>query len=95
LQTNEDQDYVFTIVNGKTVIRNIKILGQSETSTAVDGVEDDAQVIMNPPPGLLEGVSVQVIAGAVAAVATPPATAQGVSTPAGTKGTDGSSTVKP
>jgi multidrug resistance efflux pump len=60
LQTNEDQNYVFAVVNGKAVIRNITILGQSETSTVVSGVEEGAQVIMNPPPGLLEGVNVKI-----------------------------------
>ena len=60
LQTNEDQNYVFAVVNGKAVTRNITILGQSETSAVVAGVEDGAQVIMNAPPGLLEGSSVQV-----------------------------------
>jgi multidrug efflux pump subunit AcrA (membrane-fusion protein) len=85
LQTNEDQNYVFAIVNGKAVIRKIKILGQSETSTVVDGVEDGAVVILNPPPGLLEGSAVQVYSGLTAEGA-PPAGPQADPAPAGAKG---------
>ena len=80
LQTNEDQNYVFAVVNGKAVTRNIKILGQSETSAVVAGVEDGAQVIMNAPPGLLEGSSVQVT-GSLTAPGTPSASPQGAPAP--------------
>ena len=66
LQTNEDQNFVFVVVNGKAVTRNITILGQSETSTVVSGVEDGAQVIMNAPPGLLEGSPVQIMSNPTA-----------------------------
>ena len=69
LQTNEDKEYVFAIQNGKAVIRNITILGQSETNAAVSGVDDGTQVIMNPPPGLLEGVAVQVVSSSQSAAA--------------------------
>jgi HlyD family secretion protein len=60
LQTNEDQNYVFTIQGGKAVIANVKIVGQSGTVAAVTGVPDGSQLIMSPPPGLLAGSSVQV-----------------------------------
>ncbi len=72
LQTNEDKEYVFIIQNGKVVIRNITILGQSETNAAVSGVEDGAQVVMNPPPGLLEGAAVQVVTTGVSPQGTNP-----------------------
>jgi hypothetical protein len=61
LQTEEDKEYVFAIINGKAVIKDITVLGQSETNAAVSGIEDGTEVIMNPPPGLLEGSTVQVI----------------------------------
>ena len=80
LQTNEDKEYVFIIQNGKVVIRNITILGQSETNAAVSGVEDGAQVVLNPPPGLLEGASVQVVTAGVSPQGTNP---QGGPSPAG------------
>jgi multidrug efflux pump subunit AcrA (membrane-fusion protein) len=95
LQTQEDQDYVFAIVNGKSVIRNIKILGQSETSTVVSGIEDGTQIIMNPPPGLLEGASVQVITGALAASGTSTASPQADPAKGGAKGTGVGSPAKP
>lgn len=103
LQTNEDQNYVFAVVNGKAVTRNITILGQSETSAVVAGVEDGAQVIMNAPPGLLEGSPVQVT-GSLTAQGTPEATPKAGQSPAaltadpapaGAKGSGGVAPVKP
>ncbi|HTP58360.1 MAG TPA: HlyD family efflux transporter periplasmic adaptor subunit [Spirochaetia bacterium] len=60
LQTNEDQNYVFTIEGGKAVMKIVKIVGQSGTVAAVAGIEDGVQLIMSPPPGLLAGSAVQV-----------------------------------
>ncbi|MGA2764432.1 MAG: HlyD family efflux transporter periplasmic adaptor subunit [Spirochaetia bacterium] len=60
LETNEDQNYVFTIEDGKAVMRYVKIVGQAGTVTAVMGIPDGAQIIMSPPPGLLAGSPVQV-----------------------------------
>ena len=67
LQTNEDQNYVFTIQNGKAAIQYVKIVGQAGTVAAVTGVADGAQLIMSPPPGLLAGSTVQVTGTAAAA----------------------------
>ena len=102
LQTNEDKEYVFVILNGKVVIRNITILAQSETSAAVSGVEDGTQVVLNPPPGLLEGAAVQVVTSGVSAQGANP---QGSLSPAGPaamqppsaggKAAGGSSSAKP
>jgi len=66
LQTNEDQNYVFTVESGKAVVRNVQIVGQAGSVAAVSGIPDGAQVIMSPPPGLLANSSVQVT-GTVAA----------------------------
>jgi len=60
LQTNEDRNYVFTVENGKAVMRYVTISGQSGTGAAVSGIPDGAQVIMSPPPGLLADSAVQV-----------------------------------
>jgi len=60
LQTNEDQNYVFTIEGGKATMRYVKIVGQSGTVAAVTGIPDGAQLIMSPPPGLLAGSAVQI-----------------------------------
>jgi multidrug resistance efflux pump len=60
LMTNEDQNYVYAVEGGKALMKYVKILGQSGTAAAVSGVDDGAQIIMNPPPGLLAGSTVQV-----------------------------------
>lgn len=60
LQTNEDRNYVFSVENGKAVMRYVTIVGQSGTAAAVSGISDGVQVIMNPPPGLLADSAVQV-----------------------------------
>jgi RND family efflux transporter MFP subunit len=67
LQTEEDKEYVFAIINGKAVTKDVTVLGQSETDAAVSGIEDGTQVIMNPPPGLLEGSTVQVVSSGLGA----------------------------
>ena len=59
LQVNEDQNFVYEIVNGKATVKPLTILAESGTSAAVAGVEDGAMVILNPPAGLLAGSSVQ------------------------------------
>ncbi len=70
LETNEDQNYVFTIEGGKAVMRYVKIVGQAGTVAAVTGIPDGAQLIMSPPPGLLADSTVQVTS-TVAAQDTP------------------------
>jgi multidrug resistance efflux pump len=70
LMTNEDQNYVYAVEGGKALMKYVKILGQSGTAAAVSGVDDGAQIILNPPPGLLAGSSVQ-IAGMAPSTAAP------------------------
>ncbi|HVP10713.1 MAG TPA: HlyD family efflux transporter periplasmic adaptor subunit [Phycisphaerae bacterium] len=70
LQTNEDQNYVFTIEGGKAVMKIVKIVGQSGTVAAVTGIADASQIIMSPPPGLLAGSAVQVTSTVAAQDAT-------------------------
>jgi HlyD family secretion protein len=64
LEVNEDQNYVYLIADGKAATRNVTILGESGTTAAVVGVDEGAQVIVNPPPGLLAGAAVQAVAPA-------------------------------
>jgi multidrug efflux pump subunit AcrA (membrane-fusion protein) len=61
LQVNEDQNYVFAIVNGKVATRPVNILSESGTTAAVSGIEEGVQVVLNPPPGLLPGSAVQAV----------------------------------
>ena len=70
LQVNEDQNYVFAIVNGKATTRPITILSESGTTAAVSGIEEGVQVVLNPPPGLLPGAAVQAVSLNGAASAT-------------------------
>ncbi|MGA2639514.1 MAG: HlyD family efflux transporter periplasmic adaptor subunit [Spirochaetia bacterium] len=61
LQVNEDQNYVFSIAEGKVTTRPITILAESGTTAAVAGIEEGVQVVLNPPPGLLPGAAVQAV----------------------------------
>jgi multidrug efflux pump subunit AcrA (membrane-fusion protein) len=85
LQVNEDQNYVYAIVNGKAAARPITILAESGTTAAVTGIEDGIQVVLNPPPGLLAGAAVQAVGlanGGTTGTTGAPATAS-PGTPAG------------
>ncbi|HTO21126.1 MAG TPA: HlyD family efflux transporter periplasmic adaptor subunit [Spirochaetia bacterium] len=82
LQVNEDQNFVFAVVGGKVASRTVKVLAESGTTAAVSGVDDGVQVVINPPPGLLEGAAVQVVSlGAGGAGAGPAAPAPGGTAP--------------
>jgi HlyD family secretion protein len=74
LQSQANVNYVYTVVNGKTVETPITIVAEAGNTAVVGGVEAGAQVIINPPPGLLSGSTVQV-------VALPAAQGQGQSAP--------------
>jgi multidrug resistance efflux pump len=60
LQTTEDKNYVFTIEDGKAVARTVTIIAESGVQAAVSGIPGGAQVIVSPPPGLLDGSLVQI-----------------------------------
>lgn len=61
LQTLEDKNYVFAIEDNKIVIKNVVILDETGTSAAAAGLDSGAIVVINPPPGLIPGASVQAI----------------------------------
>ena len=61
LQTNEDQNFVYVVENGKAVIRRIVVLAESGNSAAVSGIAAGDMVVVNPPPGLLDGSVVKSI----------------------------------
>jgi multidrug efflux pump subunit AcrA (membrane-fusion protein) len=64
LKTGEDKNYVFVIEGGKAVRRTITIVAESGITAAITGIASGSQVIVNPPPGLLNGASVQPVATA-------------------------------
>ena len=55
LQTNEDRNFVYIVEGTKAVVRQITILAESGSSAAVTGVGPGSTVVVNPPPGLLDG----------------------------------------
>jgi multidrug efflux pump subunit AcrA (membrane-fusion protein) len=63
LQNDGAENYVFTIVQNKAHVQPITILGETGATAAVSQLAGGAEVVINPPPGLLEGASVS-IAGA-------------------------------
>jgi HlyD family secretion protein len=64
LQTNEDKNFVYVVENGKALVRQVSVLAESGNSTAVSGVGTGTVVVVNPPPGLLDGSAVKTLAAA-------------------------------
>jgi multidrug resistance efflux pump len=62
LQSRANINFVDTVVNNKAVEVPITIIDEAGTTAVVQGVNDGDQVIINPPPGLLNGATVQVVA---------------------------------
>lgn len=58
LQADNDKTYVFTVQAGKAQRSEVKVLGQAGTQSVVQGIESGAQVITQPPSGLVSGSSV-------------------------------------
>jgi hypothetical protein len=64
IQTNENQNYIFAVENGKVAVKPLVIIAETGTVMAVTGVDPGTQAIINPPPGLIAGAAVQAVAGA-------------------------------
>ncbi|WP_288482332.1 HlyD family efflux transporter periplasmic adaptor subunit [uncultured Deinococcus sp.] len=62
LQADSEQTYLFTVENGRAVQHTVTVLGQAGTQSAVSGVAAGAQVISQPPTGLLDGGAVRTAA---------------------------------
>lgn len=74
LQADSDKTYLFTVENGRAVQHTVAVLGQAGTQSAVSGVAAGAQVISQPPTGLLDGGAVRTgAASAQGAEGGPPA----------------------
>jgi HlyD family secretion protein len=61
LQTNENQNFVYVVEGTKSMARPITILAESGTAAAVTGVSAGSLVVVNPPPGLLNGSTVKAV----------------------------------
>jgi len=62
LQTNEDRNFVYIVEGGKALVREITILAEGGSRAAVTGLTGSNSVIINPPPGLLDGSTVKTVA---------------------------------
>lgn len=58
LQNDGTRSYVFVVLEGKAKAQTVEVLGQAGNTTAVRGVPGGSEVIVSPPPGLLDGASV-------------------------------------
>ena len=54
-------NFPYVVAQGKALIRQITILAESGNSAAVTGVDAGNTVVVNPPPGLLEGSAVKTL----------------------------------
>ncbi len=59
LQTKGNSDFVYVISSGKATARTVQVVSESGTDAAVTGIKPGAQLILNPPPGLVEGSPVK------------------------------------
>ena len=62
LQTSEDRNFVYVVQAGKANVREITILTESGGVAVVTGVTAGDMVVVNPPPGLLDGSIVKALA---------------------------------
>ena len=76
LQANEKQYFVFVVQGGKAQQQTITIIDQSGDNVAVAGLPANSQVILNAPPGLLPGSSVQALGSQTPAPSSSAATGQ-------------------
>lgn len=58
LQNDGTRNYLFVVENGKAKAQTVTVLAQAGNQAAVSGVAPNLEVIINPPPGLLDGSSV-------------------------------------
>lgn len=58
LQSNGNQDYVYLVKAGKAAMQPLQVMAESGTDAVVSGVPAGAELIVNPPPGLLDGAPV-------------------------------------
>jgi HlyD family secretion protein len=61
LGTLENRNYVFCVEDGKAVMRDVAIIGEAGATAAVSGIASGSVIVMNPPPGLIQGAVVQAI----------------------------------
>lgn len=63
LQVDGSTTYIFTVENGKAKQHTVTVLGQAGTQSAITGIQAGAEVVDQPPTGLLDGSSVTTSSG--------------------------------
>ncbi len=58
LQNDGTRTFVFEMIAGKSKAVTVNVLAQANSDAVVTGLEAGVQVIINPPPGLLDGAKV-------------------------------------
>jgi len=81
LDTIENQNFVFKIVDGKAVTQSVTILGEAGITTAIAGLQAGDVVVVNPPPGLIQGSTVQAVMLQQASGSSPSAPAAATASP--------------
>lgn len=61
LQILENNNYVFTITEGRATKKNVTVIAEAGIAAAVDGLAAGDLVVVSPPPGFLPGTQVQAI----------------------------------
>ncbi len=69
VETAENRNFVYTVVDGKAMTQPITILAETGVTAAVAGLREGTQVIVNAPPGLLPGSAVRVVGGRAGGIA--------------------------
>lgn len=59
LQTLQDRNYVFVVVDGRVAAKNVTVIAEAGTTAAVQGLAAGEIVVVSPPPGLIQGSQVQ------------------------------------
>jgi hypothetical protein len=62
LQSQAGANFVYTVVNGKAAAAPVTIIAEAGDTAVVQGVNPGDQVIISPPPGLLAGSTIQLVA---------------------------------
>jgi HlyD family secretion protein len=62
LQTSGNQEFVFAVQDGKAVKVPLSVIGESGTEAATVGLKPGTRIVLNPPPGLLDGSKVTIAA---------------------------------
>lgn len=58
LQTTGNNTFVYEVANGKATVQVVNVLAEAGDTAAVQNLSNGAQIIVSPPPGLIDGAPV-------------------------------------